>query len=209
MKTSIRIPLVGVALIAAVIGRAQTLPPDRAPTGVLGNDYAELSFGVQDFKHLGPDFHDVWFAGNASPLAHVDFRGGCGFGWIGGDLQGHAVTFAGAATMHARWRGVTPFAGVDLGYEWLDMPGADNAWLWGAHLGVEVPAGRFLTFTPRLAYADDFRSAARSAPQWTGSAELNCWLTRSTALFATLGYTDVRRSPFDSWHGRLGLRWAF
>lgn len=213
MKTSTRFTCFLVGFVVAVAGRSQSAAGDRhnlAPNGVLGENYAELSYGLQDIRHISPNFNVVSVDGNAAITRHLDLGGGISTGWIGGTVDGHANTLSGVATAYTTWRRAKPFVSAGLGYQWLSMRGATDAWLWGSTIGVELPAiENVLVLTPRIGYADDFRRSGRSAQQWTFETEANCWLTRSTALFASVGYAEARRSPFDSWTGRIGVRMRY
>ena len=212
MKTKItRISLCVIALVSAAVGRAQTSADDRAPTGVLGHNYGEISFGLQDIRHLGPNFYDVTFAGNAAVLPRLDLGGAFSAGWIRGNIDGHASLLSGSATTYTVLGNVKPFFATSLGYEWTSVPGrSDDRWRWGASVGVEVPVfERVLSFTPRISYGDDFRHGARSTDYWTFEAETNACLTRNTGVLTGVSFTDVNRSRLDSWNGRLGLRMLF
>lgn len=203
-----------IALFAATVGRAQTSADStnvRAPAGVLGHNYGEISFGLQDIQHVGPNFYDVTVAGNAAVLPRLDLGGAFSAGWIRGNIDGSASLLSGSATTYTLLGNVKPFLSTALGYEWTSVPGrSQDKWRWGAAVGVEVPVlNGVMSLTPRIAYGDDFRDGARSTDYWTFEAEGNAWLTRSTGLFASVSYTDVNRSRFDSWNGRFGLRMLF
>jgi hypothetical protein len=85
--------------------------------------------------------------------------------------------------------------------------GNDEA-IWGAAAGLEIPAGR-VTVTPRISYADDFEGPSRSSQAWTASVEANYWYSPMSAVYTSIGRTDVRRSPYDSWNWEIGLRARF
>lgn len=209
MKTIPSLLFCSLLLLTATAGRAESSALNRTPSGVLGQDFAEFSFGVQDIAHLSPNFYDLSLNGNAAILPHLDLGGGLAFGWIRGNVDGHANALTGTATTYTTWNNVKPFFGTVLGYEWASQPFTDsNFGFWGASTGLEIPAG-FFAFTPRLTYLDDFRHSATSAQQLTYETEVNCWLTRDTALFASAGYTDAHHSRFDSWNWRLGLRLSY
>lgn len=212
MKTTFtRFSLCLIALFAAALGRAQTADDRRAPTGVLGHNYAEISFGLQDIRHVGPNFYDLSVAGNAAVLPRLDLGGAFSAGWIRGNIDGNASLLSGSATTYTLLGSVKPFLSTGLGYEWTSVPGrSEDKWRWGASVGVEVPVfDGIMSLTPRITYGDDFRHGARSTDYWTFEAEGNAWLTRTTGLFAGVSFTDVNRSRFDSWNGRLGLRMLF
>ena len=99
--------------------------------------------------------------------------------------------------------------GVGLGYEWTSFrSGSDDRALWGANAGVEIPAGR-VTITPRIIYADDFESSRKSGQDWTYQVEANYWFDTKTAVFGSIGKTDISHSSSDSWNYRIGLRARF
>jgi hypothetical protein len=202
----------GVAAAAGAMHAQMT--STTTPVGVLGHSYTELSLGLQDIKNLSPHFYDASIGGNVPVTPNLDLAAGYSYGWIRGSafgtsLRGHSNTVTTTATAYTLTGGVKPFVGVGLGYEWTHFAGfRDNHGLWGAAVGVEIPAGR-VSITPRIVYADDFESSSSSSQQTTYEVEGNYWVSAKTGVFASLGKTDVHHDSGESWNYRLGVRMKY
>ena len=197
-------------LLTAVASHAQTTPASTAGSGLLGHRYTELNVGLQDIKHLSNHGYSVGAAANNPIIPGVLDAGALySYSWIRGAVRGHANTIGAYATAYTVLNGVKPFAGAALGYQWNSFgPGVDDQTLWGLTAGVEIPAG-VVTITPRISYADDFEGSRNSSQAWTYQVEANYWYNSTSAVFASIGKTDVRRSSFDSWNYEVGLRARF
>lgn len=75
-------------------------------------------------------------------------------------------------------------------------------------VGVEIPAG-IVTITPRISYTGDVHSPSRTNRSWTRSVEANHWYSQASAIYTSIGRTDVRHSSYDSWNWEIGLRARF
>ena len=211
MKTTKNIILALGLLTAATASQAQTTTAMSAPTGLLGVQYTELKFGVQDINHVSPHAYSLSASANTALVAgQLDGGASYSYSRIGGAVRGHSNTIGGYFTAYAPLNGVKPFVSAGLGWEWSSYRnvGSDNQALWGGAVGVEIPAG-VVTITPRLSYADDFEGSRKSSQAWMYSVEANHWCSKTTAIFASLGKTDVRHSRFDSWNYSVGLRSRF
>ncbi len=208
MKPTKKITL-ALGLLAAGASFAQTNPP--APTGLLGHQYTEVSFGLNDLKHVSTHGYSLGAAANTALIpGKLDAGGTYSYSWIGGGLRSHANTIGGYTTAYLPLQGFKPFVGAGLGYEWTSAPhglGDDQA-VWRTTVGVEIPAGA-VTITPRITYHDDFRGTQRSTQAWTVGAEANYWYSATSAIFGSIGHSDVRRSSIDSWNYQIGLRAKF
>lgn len=209
MKLTQKITL-ALGVLAAGTSFAQTTASQ--PAGLLGQRYAELSFGAQDLKQLKPNLYGFG-AGVNTPLIPGSFDVGASYdySWIrGSGLRGSANTFGGYGTFYTAVGGVKPFVGAGVGWEWSRARGfgSGDQGLWGAAVGVEIPVG-VLTLTPRLAYGDDFENSKNSTQQFTYGIEANYWVNAKTAVYGGLGFTDVRSSPLESWNYQVGLRLKF
>jgi hypothetical protein len=198
-------------LMAAAASHAQTTPATTTGYGLLGHRYTELNVGLQDVKHLSDHGFSAGAAAN-NPLipGMLDAGASYSYSWIRGPFKGHANTIGGYATAYTPFNGVKPFAGVGLGYQWssFGFGASDDNPLWGLTAGVEIPAGA-VTITPRINYADDFESTRKSTQTWTFQVEANYWFNQTSAVFGSIGKSDVRRSSFDSWNYEVGLRARF
>ena len=208
MKLTQKITL-ALGLLAAGTSFAQTTASNAA--GLLGQRYAEVNFGVQDIKHFSQNGYSLGAAVNTRVIANtLDVGASYDYSWIGGSLRGHANTIGGYATAYAPLSGVKPFVGAGVGWQWSSnrFVGSDDQGLWALTAGVEIPVGA-VTLTPRIAYADDFEISRDSSQQWTYSVEANYWLNAKTAVYGSVGRSDVRQSSFDSWNYQVGLRFKF
>jgi len=207
MKLTKKITLALGLLAVAGTGFAQQSATSGVKNGVLGQSYTELSFGTQDIKHLSTNGYGLGASQSTPVTANVDVAGGYSYNWIKGNIRAHSNTLNGVATAFTTWNGVKPYASAGLGYQWESGRGFhDNYGLWGAAVGVEIPVCAEATVTPSINYVDDFRGARQSTQQTTFGVEANYWFSKDAAAFAGLGYSDVRRSSFDSWNYTIGLR---
>ncbi len=202
-------------VLATGAGYAQTATSTATPTttgsGLLGHRYTELSLGAENIDHLSNHGYSVSASANNPLIPGVlDAGATYSYSWIRGPFKGHANTIGAYATAYTPLAGVRPFATAALGYQWTSarFGAGDDEAVWGAAIGVEIPAG-VVTVTPRISYADDFEGSSRSSQAWTTSVEVNYWYSRTSAVYTSLGRTDIRRSPFDSWNWEIGLRARF
>jgi hypothetical protein len=211
MKLNKKITL-ALSVLVAGVSYAQTTPPANTNgTGLLGHRYTELSVGLQDIKHFSDHGYSLGAAANNPVIPGVlDAGASYSYSWIRGAFRGHANTIGAYTTAYTVLNGVKPFAGAGLGYQWNSFGhgGVDDQALWGLTAGVEIPAGAF-TITPRISYADDFEGSRNSSQAWTYQVEANYWFSATSAVFGSIGKTDVRRSPIDSWNYEIGLRARF
>lgn len=180
--------------------------------GLLGQRYAELSFGAQDLNQLKPHLYGLGAAVNAPVIpGSFDVTATYDYSWIrGSGLRGSANTFGGFGTLYTALNGVKPFVAGGIGWEWSRTRGfgSDDQGLWTAAVGVEIPAG-VVTLTPRISYGDDFENSRTSSQQITYSVDANYWLDAKSAVYGAVGFTDYRSSPLESWNYRVGYRLKF
>jgi hypothetical protein len=199
--------ILALGLLVAGAGYAQTATTSSSSLGLLGQRYAEVSLGTQDVTGFSNNFYDAGLAVNLPVSPSVDLSVGYGYSWLRSGIRGHANTVFGAGTFYVPMNGVKPFVTGALGYQWTRVGGfQDNGGVWAGIVGVEIPVGA-LTLTPRVAYADDFESG--SSRDFTYEVEGNYWLSAKTAVYGTIGRTEVHRSNADSWNYELGLRFKF
>ncbi len=209
MKLTKKILLAFGLAAAAGASYAQTAPTGAAPVGVLGQSFSELSFGVQDIDNLSPNFYSLGVGANVPVAPHVDLGASYNYGWIRGNVHGHQNTIGATATAYTALSGVKPFVMAGLGYQWSSYRGfRDNGSLWALGAGVEIPVGA-ITLTPRIVYNDDFEASAASSQAATYEVEANYWVSRSTAVFGTVGRTDYLHSSTNSWNYQAGVRLKF
>ena len=202
--------ILALGLVAAGVSYAQTsqsASTSTTPVGLLGQSYSEASIGVSDIKHFSKDQTTLGVAANVPVSPFLDLGAGYDYGWIHG--LGHFNTVNGTATAYTTFKGVKPFVGGGVGYQWNHVTGGnDDEAIWGLTAGVEIPVS-VITLTPRVSYADDFHGSNRSSQQTSYEVEGNYWVTKSAAVFASVGYTDVNRSSNDSWDYTVGARFKF
>ena len=186
---------------------AQNTDISVLPVGVLGQSYSETHVGVSDIKNFAKNQYSVGVAANLPVAPHLDLGGGYDYGWIRG--IGHFNALGGTATAYTTYNGVKPFVGAGLGYQWTHVAGMnDDDWVWGAAIGVEIPVGSF-SITPQIVYSDDFRSTAQSSQQTSYAVEGNYWFNKTSAVFGSVGYSDIHGTSNDSWDYSVGLRVKF
>lgn len=200
---------IAAALLVAGASYAQTAT--SSSNGLLGQRYTEFNFGVQDLRHVSNSAYSLGAGVNApiTPGA-LDVGALYNYNWIGGSFKGHANTLATYATAYTPLNGVKPFFTGAFGWQWTStrFVGRDDQGIWALATGVEIPAGA-VTITPRITYADDFEKSINSSQEWTYAVEANYWVNAKTGVYASIGKTDVRRSPVDSWNYEIGLRMKF
>lgn len=193
-------------LAAASAMNAQNAAIDT-PVGVLGQRYVDLSFGAQDIDDFSKNVYNTSLEANLPVSPSLDLGVGYSYGWFRGTPRGHVNTLSASGTFYAPLGGVKPFLSAAIGHQWSRFAGfRDNAGVWGAAVGVEIPFGT-LALTPRIAYSDDFEGG--SSNDFTYEVEAHYWVSQRTAVYGTIGRTELDNSPADSWNYQLGLRWKF
>lgn len=203
-KTILALGLLAVAGASYAQTAATT---SQVPVGLLGQSYSEAHFGVSDIKHYSKNQYGLGVAANVPVAPNVDLSAGYDYGWVKG--AGHFNGVTGGATAYTTFNGVKPFVGAAVGYQWTSYAGGkDDQGLWGLAAGVEIPVS-VVTITPRIVYSDDFHGSSRSSQQTSYEVEGNYWVTKTAAVFASVGYSDVRKSSNDSWDYTVGARFKF
>lgn len=195
-------------IVTTGVGFAQNTTTGEAPVGVLGQSYSEVHFGASDITHITKDQYGLGVLANVPFTPYLDVNAGYDYAWLNG--TGHVNSVNASAIVHTTFRGVKPFVGAGLGYDWQRWIGGgkDDLTTWGLTAGVEIPVSA-VTITPRINFADDFRDSASSSQQTTYAVEANYWLNKSWGVFGSVGYTDVNRSSFDAWDYGVGARFKF
>ena len=199
--------ILALGVLVAGVSFAQTTQTGTTPVGLLGQSFSEIHVGASDIKNFSKDQYGLGVAANVPVTPYLDLGAGYDYGWIRG--IGHANTVNGTATAYTTFNGVKPFVSAGLGYQWTRAYGnSDDQGIWGGAVGVEIPVASF-TLTPRIAYVDDFEAPRKSSQQTTYEVEGNLWVTKTAAVFASVGYTDVNRTSDDSWNYTVGARFKF
>ena len=204
--------IITLGLLAALgVSHAQTQPVSTT-NGLLGQRFADVSFGVQDVNLIGNNAYAVSGAFNLPLLPSLlDLGGSYSYQWLrSGGTRLTANTLAGTATFYAPLGNVKPFATGILGYQWSRAGafGSEDRGVWGVAVGAEIPVGA-LTLTPKVIYSDDFESSANGSQDYTYALEGNYWVTPDAAVYATVGYTEVRHTPIEAWTYTAGIRFKF
>lgn len=195
-----------VAMASASASFAQNVT-QAAPVGVLGQSFSEAYAGLSDIRNYSKNQYGVGLAANVPVTSYLDLGAGYEYGWVRGESHYNSVNAR--AIAYTAISGVKPFAGAILGYDWdQSSVGKDDRSTWALTAGVEIPVGP-VAITPRVIYSDDFRSSNRSYQQLTTEVEANYWITTTTAVFATVGRTDVNQSDARAWNYTVGARFKF
>jgi hypothetical protein len=198
-------------LVVGSVSFAQTTTASNgnAAHGLLGNRYTELILGLQDLS----DVSEAGFIGGVSannPVVPGMLDAGASFtyNYVPGPTEaseGHANTISGYAVAYFPFKRIKPFAGGQLGYQWVSFGNGDEQGLWGFIVGVET-AIRAVTITPKVTYSDGFEN---STEVWTYQVEASYWYNETGAVFGSVGRTDARRNWSDSWNYQVGMRARF
>jgi len=232
MKTMNKLALVGATLLATM-SFGQTAPTTttmgsstmsiRDNPGVLGHSFADFNYSWYDFDedNASPRGYSAGLSGNVPIARGVDV--GLGYNYFREnnhrnpfnnspfDTRAHQVTTS--ATFFAPNAGVKPFATGAIGYKWShgDLQSFrtyDNAWVWGAAVGAEIPFGTF-ALTPRIAYSDDFHSGHGDGI-WHYGAQAHHWFTEQLGGYLDVAYHNPReRLAPESWTYTAGVRVRF
>jgi hypothetical protein len=199
--------ILALGLVVAGVSFAQTDTTSTKPVGLLGQSYSEVHFGVTDIPNYSKNQYGLGVAANVPVSPYLDLGAGYDYGWVRG--AGHFNGITGGATAYTAFNGVKPFLAGAVGYQWSSFTGGhDDQGVWGVSAGVEIPVS-VVTITPRISYADDFHGSNRSSQQTTYGVEGNYWVTKTAAVFADVGYSDIRHDSDNAWTYTVGARFKF
>ncbi len=212
MNVSKNISLALAALAVVSTSFAQTAPAATASTGLLGQRYAEASFGLADAHGSSDNTYGLGLGVNLPVSPNVDLGFNYGYSWLnsgGLKLRDHALNAT--ATGYTNYAGVKPFVGVGLGYQWAEakfgpFKTSDDAATWGLGLGFEVAAGE-ITLTPSISYVDGFKS--RDGGAFNYGIAASTWITKTLGGFADVSFSDVEGRGGQSWNYTVGVRVRF
>ena len=210
MNLSKKITLVLAAVAATSASFAQTAPAANASTGLLGQRYAEVSFGLADAQ--GSSDNTYGLGVNLPVCPNVDLGFNYGYSWLnsgGLKLRDHALNAS--ATGYTNYAGVKPFVGVGLGYQWSkakfgSFSTNNDIGTWALGVGFEVATGE-ITLTPSISYVDGFKS--RDAGAFNYGVEASTWITKTLGGFADVSFSDIEGSGGQSWNYTIGVRVRF
>lgn len=200
------------ALTASISAFAQQIPaPTQSQTGVLGQRYADVSFGAQDFHGFSDNAYGLGVGASLPFNESLDVGFGYGYNWLDSNAELRSQTLSTSATAYTHYKGVKPFVGAALGYQWTKTKFStfsvkNHDWVWGLGVGVEVPVG-VVTLTPSIGYADTFDGGGNG--YYTTGIEANHWFTKTVAGYADVSFSDVRGSGGESWLYSIGVRVKF
>jgi predicted porin len=180
--------------------------------GLLGERYSDFNFGVADLKHVSTHGYSLGAGVNLPILpGALDLGATYDYSWLrGSGARAHANTIGINTRLYTALGGVKPFVGGAFAWQGSRIRGfgTEDRALWNLSVGAEIPVGA-LTLTPRIAYDDDFEESFNSSQQLTYAVEANYWLNRKTAVYGSVGYTDVNSSSFSTWNYQVGVRVRF
>jgi hypothetical protein len=232
MKTMPRIIAGGCALLLTAALQAQTMNNNysgsnlsiRDNPGVLGQNYADLHYGWIDYHrdhNLDADGFNAGLSGNAAVARGLDV----GFGYDYFRENNHRNPFNGSAYdarthqlatsatfFSPNARGVKPFVGGALGYEWSHgdfqrLTAYDDQWVWGVSGGAEIAVGAF-AFTPRVTFSDTMLAGSPGA--WHYGGEVHHWFNERFGGYVDATFHDPRHnSAPQAWTYTAGMRMRF
>ncbi len=200
--------ILALGLLAGSTSFAQT---ENTSNGLLGQQFAEFNFTFIETDSISKLSYEPGVSFNLPLIANqVDVGGGYSYSRIRGPINGHANSLNTYAVGYFTAEGVKPFVAASLSHSWtsLSFGPSGNLSSWAVAAGVEIPFG-VVTFTPSLAYSDDFKNGFGEGDAWTFRGEGNYWLNRRNAVFAAIAKTDLHRNPIDVWTYEVGVRVRF
>jgi hypothetical protein len=209
MKLTKKITLALGVLAAVSTSIAQNASSSR---GLLGERYADFNVGAADLKYVSTNGYSLGAGFNLPILpGALDLGASYDYSWLrGSGARAHANTIGINSRLYTVLAGVKPFVSGTFGVQWSNIRGfgSDNQALWNLGVGAEIPVG-VVTLTPRIVYDSDFEESFNSSQQLTYALEANHWLNQKTAVYGSVGYTDVNSSSFSSWNYQVGVRVRF
>lgn len=180
--------------------------------GVLGQRFVEVGLTTVDYSWLGANANATNVGVKLPVGGNLDLGFGYSFAWFdqaGVRVREHALTSS--LLWHAAGKGVKPFAGFGLGYDYqrTTFRGGgrhEGIGLWGLTVGVEIPVGD-LTLTPTASYNDT--TARHSVGSMQYGVEANYWFTTVVAGYAEATYSHYMGDRGSAWTYRAGLRFRF
>jgi len=183
MTKSIKLLAVIAAVASSVTAFAQQAPAPSA--GLLGQRYAQASFGYFDIKNSPVDAFAAGLGVNLPISASLDVGLSYAHGWIESFSNIDSDVVIGDATFIHVSDTFKTFTTLSLGYDWNDF---QERTIWGARAGAEF------RLTPRAAlalsagYDDDFKSGNNGL--WDGTARANYWATDKVALIGSVTWIE-------------------
>lgn len=193
------------ALTTATVSFAQQ--PAMAPTGLLGQRYAEASFGVTDLSGISKNAYDVDFGVNLPVASSLDLRFDYDYGWTKAFGRSvHANSIGAGAVAYTNLSGVKSFVQGGVGRTWVGGAGRGNFNTWVVGIGAELPVGDF-TVTPSIRYSDLLNN--QSGGEYHYGIEGSTWVTKTLAGFASVTFSDGVGRGGESWTYLVGIRSKF
>jgi hypothetical protein len=180
IRQSLILTVAVLGLTAAARAADSTPVPASAPTGLLGQTYAALTYSYLDLGHTSAHADNAQFEINQSLSAGFD-----------GILTYDFTHFSSASKQQVLALGLRAFSGAyawgkpyveaGAGYTWESLPGArDNSLIWDVAVGAEFQAAPALTFTPFVKYQGTPSLVRRD--QWDFGVKANYWVDAQWAL---------------------------
>jgi opacity protein-like surface antigen len=165
--------------------------PVARPSGLLGQNYAALSYGFLDLDDSGVDANSVSLGFNQAirdgldSMLEYDYTRTDRI--LGSRLTQHSVLIG--ARAFTNYNGIKPYAEAGVGWVWQKFGGAsDNSFAWGAGVGAEFELAPAFTLTPFVRYTDITEGSNNDA--WEYGLKTNYWLTEKLALSGGISRDD-------------------
>lgn len=189
--------------------------------GILGHQFADLSFAWTDFRHSDAEGYDAAFTGNVPLAAGFDAGLGYSYYWEGkhrdpftrasSNARNHNLLGYGKFYLPLAG-GAKPFLGGGVGYQWVRgdlqrLRTYGHEWLWSAVGGVELPFAGF-ALIPQVSFNDTWRGG--SSGTWSYGAQVHHWFNEKMGGYLDATYHNPQHSSGgELWTYMGGLRFRF
>ncbi|MBA4136823.1 MAG: hypothetical protein C0518_05855 [Opitutus sp.] len=184
---------------------ATELAPVTRASGLLGQNYASLSYGFVDLDDTGIDASSYTIAFNQAvrdgldSMLEYDYTRSDRI--FGSRLTQHSLLLG--ARAYTNYNGIKPYAEVGVGWVWQKFGGtSDNSFAWGVGVGAEFELASAFTVTPFVRYTDITEGSDNGAFEF--GAKANYWLNEK---FSVMG--GVSRDDDSNMTYRVGVNYRY
>lgn len=200
-KTLILAAAVSLGLASAAFAQNANVavpnPADAKPTGLLGQNYATISYGYIDLDSTNVHASRYALAGNQSLREGLDGILEYGYSrsssFAGTRLTQHDLMAGARAFMTAG--GVKPYVEAGIGWVWQKAAGfSDDSFAWGLGVGAEIEVAPAFTVTPFVRYEDLTKGSNNDS--WIYGVKANYWVTSRVGVLAGIDRDDDKNMTY-------------